>query len=68
MTPSLDQLLTTVKMQPIEKPVPLAGTHYPTHEGWHNFGPFSLRAYRLSNGTRVWDSEDLAKLMGETIS
>lgn len=67
-SPSLDQLLTRVKMRPIDTISSTDDTPHPTHEGWHNFGPFSLRAYRLSNGSRVWDAEDLAKLMGETIS
>lgn len=68
MNPTLDALLPTMPMHPIANPVVKSGIPYPTHEGWFDFGPFSIRAYRLSNGVRAWDADDLAKLLGETKS
>lgn len=59
----IERLLGTVEWHPI----PGAGGDelHATHEGVLDFGPFSLKCYTLSDESRVFDGEDLARVFGE---
>ena len=63
MTPS-EKLVDSV-CTPNEKPANLTeGALWATHSGVLKFGEIELRCHILSNGTRIFDKDDIEKLFG----
>jgi hypothetical protein len=57
--------LSNVQWEIIDPPVQSErndSVPHATHRGVVELGPFRLRVYQLSNGMRLIDAEDLAKL------
>ncbi len=58
------KLLDSVDWRPIQQLKVLGHDVYATHEG-HLSGDWgSLRVFKLSNGERVFDADDIAELLG----
>jgi hypothetical protein len=66
MTRPIDRLLDDVEWRKLSVPDSgdLGALPRATHEGVLTFAGHTLRGYRLSNGQRVIDQEDLAAAFG----
>ncbi len=63
---NITDMLEGVDWRPIEA-LNVVGTEvYATHQGFIQVGDSSLRVFKLSNGERVFDADDIADMLGLT--
>ena len=67
MTSPVDRLMDSLEWTPTGATPGQDGLPYATHTGVLMLGEMALRCYQLSNGQRVLDAKDLAKMFDGVI-